>query len=265
MSNVTIPYSRALVTGASSGIGEAICYRLDASGVERIVLVARDKQRLAEVASRLQCDTEIVVADLTCTEDVERVAEALSNVDLLVNNAGVGSFGPFHRLGTDQQVAMIDLNCRAPIHLASKALSHMTEHQHGCVVNIASGMSFQAMPYFSTYSASKAFLLHWSQGVHAELRGTGVRMVAICPGTFHTNFAETAAVPLHDILGASLVTGSVEEVAQRTIDAIRTNQATVITGFTHRLVLFLNRLAPSALVRRITAWAMRRTYRKTID
>jgi len=262
MPNASIPYRRALVTGASSGIGRALCFALDGAGVETITLVARNRTLLKEVADGLSCNVEIVIADLTQTADLEAVLEHAERSDLIINNAGVGSFGPFHSMDIQRELSMIDLNCRAPVHLAFHALSGMVTNGHGCIVNIASGMAFQAMPYMSIYAASKAFLLHWSEAVNAELSGTGVRVVTICPGTIHTNFATASMVPVNEIPGTGLVTGTIEDVVSSTLNAIAHNKAIAIPGFRHRLVQALSRLTPRGLARYVTAWAMANTHKQ---
>lgn len=260
MSNPPFPYRTAVVTGASSGVGHALCLALDRLGIERLVLVARRQELLEELATTLRCDTTICCADITKDTGIAAVATHLPEADLLVNNAGVGSFGPFSSAPTEQQVDIVKLNCNAPVHLTSLALPMMVERAHGCVVNIASGMSFQPMPYMSTYAASKAFLLHWAEGVSAELKSTGVRCVTICPGTIHTGFAAASDVPLDALPGVGLVTCSLDSVVDTVLAAIQSNKTVAIPGLGNRMATFSARLFPRALIRWLMAVVLGRAY-----
>jgi len=262
MPNALFPYRNALVTGASSGIGEAICKALSRVGVDEVVLVARRGAELERVASSLSCKTRIIVADLSTPKGIDAVIEGAGPVDLLVNNAGFGSFGRFHELDLDMELQMVAVNCRAPLALCGHFLPLMVQDGHGCVANIASGMSFQAMPYMSTYAASKAFLLHWGEGVSEELRGTGVKLVTVCPGTIETNFSTASQVPVDEILGVQLVTGTIEDVVDSTLNSIQHNHVVAVPGMLHRIVNWSGALSPRWLVRRIMGWAMARTARK---
>jgi hypothetical protein len=262
MSNAVFPYRLALVTGASSGIGEALCVALAAAGVEEVVLVARRRHELERVSASLQCKTRIIVADLATPAGIQAVIDNAGAIDLLVNNAGFGSFGAFHTLPQQTELDILAVNCHAPLALSGHFLPLMVQNEHGCVANIASGMSFQAMPYMSTYAASKAFLLHWAEGVSEELRGTGVQMVTVCPGTIQTNFSKASQVPIDQIMGVQLVSGSIEEVVASTLDGIRHNRVVTVPGFLHRLVNWSGALSPRWLVRKLMGWAMARTARK---
>ena len=122
MSNNVFPFESALVTGASSGIGRALCVALCDAGVKRLVLVARSQQRLQELASSLSCETTVLRADLTAEDDIKKVLEAIEHIDLLVNNAGFGSFGPFHDQNVVREANMVHLNCTIPIRLSHRAL-----------------------------------------------------------------------------------------------------------------------------------------------
>ncbi len=261
MSRGEIGYPRVLVTGASSGIGAALALRLAQEGARELTLVARRLDRLQDLAQRIEaeaeCRTRCVVADLSQTEGVSKVLEAVPEVDLLVNNAGVGSFGPFHRLDAQSEQAMIALNCVAPLALSHHYLSGMVQRGTGCILNIASGQSFGAMPFMSTYAATKAFLLHWAEGVRAELSGSGVRVLTVCPGAIQTGFNHAASIPEGDIAAISLVGGSLEGVVQASISAIRSNRGISIPGIRNWLAVWLGRLSPRA----IAAWTLARLLR----
>ena len=245
-----------MVTGASSGIGEALAERLAAAGVAHLILVARREDRLEALASRLaqQHGTRVdcVVADLSTHDGLALAVGAGEGVDLLVNNAGVGGFGRFDRLSPRSQGTMIDLNCRAPVHLAGHLLPSMIEQGRGCILNIASGQSFGAMPFMSTYAATKSFLLHWAEGVRAELNGTGVHVVTVCPGAIATGFNQAAAIPEADLAAISLVTGSMDGVVASCMQAITRNRGISIPGFRNWIAVTIGRLSPRA----ISAWLL---------
>jgi short-subunit dehydrogenase len=262
MPNVLFPYRTALVTGASSGIGEALCHALSSAGCDEVVLVARRTSELERVAASLQCTSRIIVADLSTAAGLQAVIENAGTVDLLVNNAGFGSFGRFHELDPEAELQILAVNCKAPLALSAHFLPLMVREGHGCIANIASGMSFQPMPYMSTYAASKAFLLHWAEGVSEELRGTGVRMVTVCPGTIPTNFSNASQVPVDQILGVQLVSGTVSGVVAATLKGIQHNRAVTVPGFLHRMVNWSGALSPRWLIRRVMGWAMARTARR---
>jgi len=255
MSEQPFPYRTALVTGASSGIGAALAHRLAQVGVQRITLVARREARLRALADGLSCETSVLCADLMNPEDLSRVAHSAESVDLLVNNAGFGSFGPFYALDTDREIAMVELNCTVPLRLSAAALTGMRQRSHGCVVNIASGQAFQPMPFMSTYAASKAFLLHWTEGVREELHGTGVNMVTVCPGSIETEFNATARVPAN-FAAMRLVQGSMDGLMDATMDAILHNRGVVVPGLGNYLGTFSSRAFPRAWVRRVLAMVL---------
>jgi short-subunit dehydrogenase len=263
MSNVDFPYQSVLITGASSGVGEALAIALDRLGVQRIVLVARRKAKLVSLAQRLNCATDLCVADLSTDEGMSKTIAALSDVDLLINNAGVGSFGLFSQLDADSEAAMVRLNCEAPLRLTGAILPTLVKNNHGCVVNIASGLAFQSMPYMSTYAATKAFLLHWSEGVSGELSGSDVRFVTICPGNINTEFAEASAIPLGKLPGVAWVTCTLIDVVDATISAIYKNKTVSVVGLGNKIGGLSSRLAPRWIVRRIMAVLMGRSHQLT--
>lgn len=254
-------YYHALVTGASGGIGAALCRALDRAGVPEITLVARKRISLESIAADLKCKTNIVVADLTKPADLEAMLSDTAGVDLVINNAGIGDFGPFSEAPHDKIHGMMQLNCIAPVTIAAAIIPRMVEEGHGCVVNIASGMAFQPMPYMSTYAATKAFLLHWSEGISEEVRGSGVRVIAVCPGTVATGFAAAAGVPIDAIPGVSLVSHSMQAAVHAVLDAINKNTTVAVPGLGNRLGSIMAALSPRALVRRLLGIAMTRAFR----
>ncbi|MCU0504004.1 MAG: SDR family oxidoreductase [Anaerolineae bacterium] len=184
----------AAVTGASSGIGAAFARKLAALGYD-LVLVARRGDRLealaAELAAAYGIRAEALVADLTDDDDVERVAGAIAaipNLDLLVNNAGMGAEGRFYQADIGPQVDMIRLHVLASVRLARAALPGMVERGRGGIINVASVAGFMALPEDVNYCATKGYLITFSKALQLELTGAGVRVQALCPGFTHTEF-----------------------------------------------------------------------------
>jgi short-subunit dehydrogenase len=261
MARTAFPYSRALVTGASAGIGRALCERLAQEGLKDLVLVARREERLSELAEELEakhgCTVSWVAADLTTPAGLERTVQAAQGVDLLVNNAGFASFGRFDRLDSSRQRSMISLNCSAPVVLTGELLPAMVVQGRGCVLNIASGQSFGAMPFMSTYAATKAFLLHWAEGIRAELSGTGVSIVTVCPGSIDTEFNQAADIPVDDLAVLSLVQCSLEGVLDACITAVRHDRGLSVPGFKNWISVTTGRLSPRSL----SAWVLAKVLR----
>lgn len=238
-----LPYELALVTGASSGIGAAIARRLSREGVPRIRLLARRRDRLEALAAELP-GAEVVVSDLSSPSGLEAALEATQGVDLLVNNAGFGLYGPFVQQDAGRLMEMVTLNCLVPVRLASAVLPDMVSKGKGAIVNVASGMAFQPSPFMATYAATKVFLLYWSEALHFELRGTGVRALVVCPGTTPTEFNDTAGAPIERMWQIKLVTSRLDEVVDDTIQGLRSGASTVVPGLSHRLLASLGGLSP---------------------
>jgi hypothetical protein len=183
----------ALVTGASSGIGAAFARMLAGRGMH-LVLVARREDRLKELAEELdtrhgtQC--EIIPADLSepgkATDLFETISSRGIDVELLVNNAGFGFVGTVDDTDTDRMLQMIQLNITALTELTYLLIPGMLERGHGGVINVSSLAAFQPVAYMPTYSAGKAYVLHFSEALWAECRERGVTVLALCPGTTET-------------------------------------------------------------------------------
>jgi len=253
----------ALVTGASSGIGRAFAEALAARGSD-LVLVARRRQRLEELAGQLQetgsKKVETLVADLTEPDALAQVEDRLRDrarpVDLLVNNAGVGGHGPFAERPIEYEDRQIRLNVLAPVRLMSAALAGMVERRGGGVVNVSSVASVQPLPFVATYAATKAFLTSFSQSVHEEVRGAGVTVVALLPGFTVSEFHDRADMRRSHIPGPAWL--SSEAVAEAGLDALDRRQAVCIPGVGYRMLVGLSRHAPMGLNRAVTRHLGRR-------
>jgi short-subunit dehydrogenase len=193
--------SVALVTGASGGIGRAFALALAERGHD-VVLVARDTARLEGVAKEIRegagAGAEILTADLTDPVGLAtveaRVSDAARPVDLLVNNAGFGTYGTFSELPVERETQEIQLNVVALVRLTHAALGGLVERGRGGVINVASIGGLQPTPGYATYGATKAFVISFTEAIHEELKGTGVRAMALSPGFTRTEFQDNAGV-----------------------------------------------------------------------
>ncbi|MFE1801752.1 MULTISPECIES: SDR family NAD(P)-dependent oxidoreductase [unclassified Streptomyces] len=193
----------ALITGSTAGIGAAFARRLAADG-HNLVLVARDTKRLGEQATELHdrhgIEAEVLAADLATDEGIEAVAARVSDrkhaVDLLVNNAGFGNKGLYLDVPMADELKMLKVHCEAVLRLTSAAAEAMRERGRGGVVNVASTAAFFPR---GTYGASKAWVVQFTQGVAKDLAGSGVRLMALCPGFVRTEFHERAGMGTDNI------------------------------------------------------------------
>src|ERR671915_456174 len=194
-------HSTCLVTGASSGIGADVARSLARRG-QGLTLVARRAERLDELAGELRSEhgvrVEVLECDLGDARSRERMlaelAELAVNVEVLVNNAGYGSGGRFHELDAEREVEMVRLNVEAVVALCARFVPEMVRRGRGGVLNVASMAAFQPLPRQATYSASKAFVLSFTEALSADLAGTGVTATSLCPGPVPTEFGEVASI-----------------------------------------------------------------------
>jgi short-subunit dehydrogenase len=248
--------STALVTGASAGIGSAFATQLAARG-HNVVLVARDRARLealaAELAARHGVATEVLVADLTDLEQVARVAARLSErdrpVDVLVNNAGFGTNGHFSGLDLDTEAREIGLNVVAMVRLTHAALAPMLERRRGGVLNVSSLAGGQPTPGNATYGATKAFVTSFTQSLHEEVRGSGVRVTVVCPGFTRTEFQVNAGFDSSKVPG--FLWQSAEEVAAGALTALDHDRAVYVPGTLNRVTAAVSGVLPDSLTRRV--------------
>ncbi|MFE5286023.1 SDR family NAD(P)-dependent oxidoreductase [Nocardia sp. NPDC056611] len=253
------PWKRALVTGASAGIGSAFARDLAARGVD-VVLVARDKSRLEELAEELKTrhaiDVEVLPADLAeegSLEAVERRLSAEPFVDLLVNNAGVGTFGAFTATDIAAEIQTVGVNVLAPLRLTRRAIQKMHARGSGAIIAVSSMDALQPTPYHSVYGASKAFVNSLFEAIHEEARSTPITITTVMPGYVQTEFTKTAGVDgaLDRVPRPLILTP--ERVAAESLDGAADGRAMVVPGRMYKISAALLRVLPRSLGRRLFA------------
>jgi short-subunit dehydrogenase len=247
---------RTLVTGASSGIGVEFARALHARG-QSVVLVARRQERLAALARELGGEPRALVlpADLAVEGAADSIRRRLDEqglaIDGLVNNAGLGLTGAFAQQAPAALRSMCDVNVRAVVELTRAFVPGMLERRRGFVVNVASNAAFQPIPYLGVYAATKAFVLSFSEALATELRGSGVRVQALCPGITATEFLDVSQTS-RDLGVRRLPMMTPRQVVDASLDALESGRLRVVVGFANRVLGFLTRrLAPDALARRV--------------
>ena len=238
--------SSALVTGASSGIGLEIA-KILSKDVDRLVITGRRKDLLDELADILSMDAEVevVVADLSISSEVDRLIDVAGDIDILVNNAGYGLYGKMMQQDIDQMLGIIDVNIRPLTSLGHHYASSMQSKGGGRILNVASIAAFQPGPGMAVYCASKAFVLSLSRAMSAELRGSGVRVTALCPGYVETGFQKVSGKRLTGVeIWSSL---PVDKVAKIAVRAMKNGRREVIPGFINWWVPILGRLLPISI------------------
>jgi len=248
----------ALVTGASAGIGAALAEEL-ARGGTNLVLTARRRERLEELAQKLEAahkiQTKIFVADLTQPDAPETIFQFTKGqaieIELLVNNAGFGAYGEFPTVEPRKLTDMVQVNCAAVVHLTRLYLPEMVARKHGDVLIVASTASFQSVPYISTYAATKAFDLLFAEGLAEEMKPYGVRVCALCPGSTESEFADVAGQAHIAATRANRETA--EKVARTGLRALAAGKSYVISGLGNYLGVLGQRLVSRRLVARVAA------------
>lgn len=232
----------AIVTGAAGGLGAAFARAFAAQG-KRLLLVDVRREPLHDIASMLAsegADVEPLVADLTAREDIERVARAIemrADREVIVNNAGYGQRGMLAEASAEGQLAQIDVMICAMVRLCRAALPAFVARGSGAVINVSSVGAFNPGTEWAIYGAAKRFVLHYTQSLAKELRGTGVRAQALCPGWTHTGFHDASGSPDLKAIVPDTMWMTPDEVARASIDALRTDRCIVIPGVRHHLHL----------------------------
>lgn len=255
----------ALITGASSGIGAAFARELAARGCQ-VVLVARREQRLAELAAELESrhgrPAHVVVADLslpTAPAAVQAATEKLGlDIDVLVNNAGFATYGPFDTIDPDRDHSMVMVNAAAVVDLTHRFLPGMLAKDGGAVINVSSLAAFQAVPFQAVYAASKAFVQAFSESLWAEYRTRGIRVVACCPSATDTEYFQVLGNDDEARVGPKRPP---EGVVRDSLRALDKNRPHVVVGYPWKLVAMVPRAMPRAAMARFGEKLMRPRHR----
>jgi uncharacterized protein len=254
----------ALVTGASAGIGAALSRELARNGA-KLILTARRKDRLEALAAELTAkgtEVRIVAADLTEPLAPQEIYDATVGaglqVEILINNAGLGQFGEFHSSDLSQELGQIRVNCEALVHLTRLFVPAMVERRRGWVLVLASTASFQPVPFLSTYAATKVFDRFFALGLAEEVAPFGVRVTALCPGPTESEFFKVAGA--EKFPGAAKMTSrmqSAEEVARLGLEALAGGKRTIIPYFAGWFTALMVRFLPVGLITYFVAKAAR--------
>jgi len=251
----------ALVTGASSGIGEALARRL-ARDRHHLALVARRADRLESLAAELRqkhaIEAHVMACDLiqpgAVSELLREVERRDLAVDWLVNNAGFGTVGRFDQLPVERELEEIRLNVEVLVELTGRCLRAMVARRRGAVVNIASLGGFAPGPFMATYAATKAFVLSFTEALAAELRGTGVDVLCVCPGFTRTEFQTRAEVDVSGVPGFAWM--SAEDVADQAVRAVGRSPV-LVNGVMNSLMAGAIRFVPRGVTNRLVAAFLR--------
>ena len=249
--------SYALITGASSGIGECFARALARLG-HNLVLTARSEGKLLQMAADLvrerSIKVEVIATDLSVRDAAPQLAAILKerylSISLLVNNAGFGARGEFWKLPLDRQMAMVRLNINALAELTYLLLPAMVENGEGAIINVSSTVSFQPTAYTTVYAATKAFVTSFSMGLAEEVRQHGIRVVTLCPGSTRTNFFEAGNYGVRNMPGGMQ---EPEEVVEEALRALDRGGGLVIPRFLNKSLIFLQRFGPRETVARCAA------------
>jgi uncharacterized protein len=257
----------ALITGASAGIGREFARQL-ATPARTLVLVARRGERLEQLRGELiQRNPKLVVhahvVDLADKTQIDQLVSWLTqeqiDVDFLINNAGLGDHGLFATSDPERDDRMIQVNMAALTLLTRNLIPGMIARKRGAILNVSSTAGFLPIPGMAVYAATKAYVNSFSEALRAELHGTGVRVIALCPGPVHTEFGEVAKrAGCEAERGPEFVYVSVEQVVRDTLAGVEADRPVVVPGFAMKLSMLLVRLIPMPVAR----WALRRSAKR---
>ena len=253
----------ALVTGASSGLGEEFARQLAHRGCN-LVLTGRSREKLETLGSDLAringVATRVVTADLAQPGGAEQLALIVDDlgvtIDHLLNNAGFGSAGNFAESDARRETSMVRVNVESVVCLSGHFLPGMVKRNRGGIINVGSTAAFQPTPYMATYAASKAFVVSFSAALASELEKSDVRVLACCPGPVPTGFQAAAGIPEGSVLKFAKLEPN--DVVQSTLEAYASGRVVYVPGKANSVQTTLSKLLPRALVVRAARYSMRR-------
>ena len=234
---------RALITGASSGIGRDIARELSKRGYD-LIIVARNREKLEELKEDLTTEVEIIAMDLTIDENCKKLYEQARDIDILVNNAGLGEFGKFTEADIEKELTIIKTNITA-LHVLTKLyLQDMIKRNSGRILNVASIAGFMPGPLMATYYASKAYVVRLSEAIREELnkQNSKVKISLLCPGPVKTNFNNVANVKFE------INSLTSEYVARYAVNKMLRNKFYIVPGLTIKLAKFFSKITPTVVL-----------------
>jgi len=256
--------STALITGASSGIGRRLALEFARNG-HNLVLVARTESRLEEVAAETReqfgVTADVVPKDLALDTAPQEIYDILHRksvvIDILVNNAGFDVYGPFHKNDLTKELHMIQVNLVALTHLTKLFLRDMVDRKYGRILNLGSTGSFISSPYNAIYSATKAYVLSFSEAVAEELRGTGVTITTLCPGPTRSEFHARANMEDIRLMGMNVL--EADHVAEVGYKALMAGKRVVVPGMLNKSQVILSRFTPRNIVTKTAKFMLEET------
>jgi hypothetical protein len=254
-----------IITGASSGIGEAFARKLAAQG-RNVLLAARSEDKLITLCNELgrmnSIRAQYLALDLSLPESPQRLFDESEKrglvIDLLINNAGFGAFGDFEKNSLERQLNMIDLNVKALVALTYLFLGPMRERKQGSIINVASTAAFQPVPFMADYAATKAFVLSFSEALWEENRRHGVTVMALCPGVTDTNFFEAA----HGQKPPARASQTPEQVVDTALRGLASRKSSIVSGLANFMMIEAERFVPRTLIVKVAGKMMRNQYDK---
>jgi uncharacterized protein len=251
----------ALVTGASSGLGEEFARELSRRHAN-LVLTARSKDKLEQLARDLSrvngVSVQVIVQDLSTPDGAQALAKELKDrgivVDHLINNAGFGTAGRFETMDVEREAQMVRVNCESVVVLSRAVLRSMLDKRRGGILNVASTAGHQPTPFMSTYGATKAFVLSFTLALAEELRGTGVHALALCPGPVPTGFQAAASIPSGAVLSFAKL--DAHTVVERALDAYARRTTLKTPGLVNSVQTLASKVLPRALIIRAARLTM---------
>ena len=246
-----------LITGASSGIGEAFAETLNKYNA-KLILTARSTDKLENMASKMG-NAIVIPGDLSDKNFPQKLYNQIKerdiNVDILINNAGFGFSGPFLNSSMENYEDMMNVNIYSLTKLTHLFLSDMVKNKNGGIINISSLASFQSIPYFSIYAATKAFVTSFTKGIYEEYRETGVKILGVCPGYTKTNFnirAKMSSIPIAGYLMSS------QEVVDQSLKAYSKGKYLIINGKVNKFAKFITSLMPNSWSLRFSKYIIKK-------
>jgi short-subunit dehydrogenase len=253
------PFESALITGASSGIGEVMARKLAEAGVS-VVVVARRVDRLQAIADEFD-GVEVLVADLLTAKGQKAVAKRIGStskqIDLVVNNAGFGNNGVFAELDADRLADEVELNVAALTRLSHAALAAMMPRGSGWLLNVSSVASFQPAPRLAVYAATKAYVTSLTESLHEEARGSGVHVTALCPGLTKTEFQSVSNTEKYADEFPGIAWTSPELVVNTGLSDVISNNALSVPGLQYKALTTAASMTPRWLLRRLSGLVQR--------